>query len=119
MALSALLKEFEAGKSGVYKMGEMIFKVEIVSVRTNESHFYLQLRPVSSTTASENEDENLEYFTRTAYLEEFDFGGLMDYLSCSKKILNVVYCGSLNINPYSIDAFDRQESNFNLLWLNI
>ena len=79
----------------------------------------LTLTPLDNIFATENDDDELGYHTASYLKQPFNFGGEKAGISLNKGILSVPFCGSLNLNEFAVQHFDRHEPDFHMLWYNI
>ena len=97
----------------------IIHKVRVSRFAETEEQLVLTLIPLDNIFATENDDDEWEYHTASYLKQPFNFGGEKAGISLNKGILSVPFCGSLNLNEFAVQHFDRHESDFHMLWYNI
>ena len=107
------------GMVGLYLDKGTIHKVFVGHCVDTEDKLILTLAPLGEFCARENDDDEWEYNAESQFKEPFNFGGLRVGISLKKGILSVPFCGSLNLNEFAVQHFDRREPDFYLLWYNI
>lgn len=113
-----LAKDFE-GITGLYLDKAVVHKVLVSRCVETEEQLMLMLTPQGAMYAKENEDDEMDYLPVSHFNTPFEFGGEKAGISFHNNILAVPFCGSLNLNQFAIEHFDRQEPDFHLLWYNI
>ena len=107
------------GSTCLYLDKGVIHKVRVSRFSETEEHLVLTLTPLDNIFATENDDDELTYNVAGYPKQPFDFGGEKAGISLNKGILSVPFCGSLNLNEFAVQHFDRREPDFHLLWYNI
>ena len=107
------------GSSCLYLDKGIIHKVTLGSCLETEEKLILTLVPSGELFARENEDDEMEYHSGSHFQKPFEFGGEKAGISFHKNIMAVPFCGSLNLNEFAVQHFDRREPDFHLLWNNI
>jgi hypothetical protein len=97
----------------------VIHKVLVSHIIDTEDKLILTLIPLGEFCGRENDDDEWEYNTVRQFKEPFNFGGVRVGISLNKGILAVPFCGSLNLNEFAVQHFDRREPDFHLLWYNV
>ena len=118
MFVKLISKNFD-GITCLYLDKGTIHKVRVSRFAETEEKLVLTLTPLDNIIATENDDDEWEYHTASHLKQPFDFGGEKAGISLNKGILAVPFCGSLNLNEFAVQHFDRQEPDFHLLWYNI
>jgi hypothetical protein len=105
-----------SGKMGIYWDKGRIQQVLIKNPEESPDTFFFLLEPVDDLFASENDDDLWEYQQGSHLRSAFRFGGEKAGISFNRGIIAVPFCGSLNVNEFAVERFNKREPEFNHLW---
>jgi len=106
------------GKTAVYKESGELFLVEVISQKEDEWGIKLLLKILENKFAHENDDDELEYYSKDNFKAEFDINGAWDIVAFSDDVFKLHYVNvTMNFRQSAIDAFRRNEKEFYEIWV--
>lgn len=105
------------GKTAIYRESGEFSLVEITKQQDEDWGVILTLNINDNKFARENDDDELEYYSKEKFNSEFTISGAWDVVFLADDILRIAYVGvSLNFSKRAIEAFIRNEKDVYELW---
>lgn len=104
-------------KEALYKENGELFVVKIVSQKEDSWGLTLSLKIAVNRFGRENDYDEMEYFSKEIFKDEFTVSGAWDVVSFSNEILRIAYVGvEINFRQAAISAFINEGNDWYDIW---